>query len=107
MRTEDKELLAVGIFGTSSQLGDRIEMLLTRRREFSPRASIRRAAASTTLLAALAMTSSLAPRWIAFAQARPTFDVASVKPGDPNAPFLTGSLTPGRYTSTNATLKNL
>jgi hypothetical protein len=39
MRTESRELLAVGIFGHKSVLGDRIEMLLRRGRTFSPRAS--------------------------------------------------------------------
>lgn len=39
MRTEPRELLAVGIFGNKSRIGDRIETLLRRGRTFSPRAS--------------------------------------------------------------------
>lgn len=39
MRTESRELLAVGIFSRKSRIGDRIEMLLLRGRTFSPRVS--------------------------------------------------------------------
>jgi hypothetical protein len=34
MRTESRELLAVGIFGGKSRVGDRIEILLRRGRTF-------------------------------------------------------------------------
>jgi uncharacterized protein (TIGR03435 family) len=81
MRTE--EVLALGVFGAGSQLGERIEMLLKRGREFSPRASMARVAASVAVLLALVVAGSLAPRWIAFAQARPEFEVASVRPTPP------------------------
>ena len=39
MRTSNRELLAVGLFGGPSRLGERIELLLKRGREVSPRAS--------------------------------------------------------------------
>ena len=78
MRTE--ELLAVGIFGRSSRLGERIEMLLKRGRDFSPRASVLHVAGSAMVLTALIVAGSLAPRRIAFAQARPAFEVVSVRP---------------------------
>ncbi len=81
MQTE--ELLALSVFGRGARLGDRIEMLLKRGREFSPRASMARVAASVAVLLALVVAGSLAPRWIAFAQARPEFEVASVKPTPP------------------------
>ncbi len=82
MRTESKELLAVGIFGNKSRLGDRIEMLLRRGRTFSPRASAGGVVASALVLSGIMLAGSLAPRWIAFAQQQPrwTFEVASIKP---------------------------
>ncbi len=81
MRTESRELLAVGIFGGKSRIGDRIEMLLRRGRTFSTRASATGIATSALALSGLLIAGSLAPRWIAFAQQtlRPSFDVASVK----------------------------
>jgi uncharacterized protein (TIGR03435 family) len=76
MRTE---LLAVGILGSGSRLGDRIETLLTRRAA-NPGCSRLLGGFFTAALMALAVASSSAPRWIAFAQeARPSFEVASVK----------------------------
>jgi uncharacterized protein (TIGR03435 family) len=82
MRIESKELLAVGIFGSRSQIGDRIELLLRRGRTFSPRASVIGVTASAAILGGLVLAGSLTPRWIAFAQQpnRPSFDVTSVKP---------------------------
>ncbi len=78
-----KTFWAPGIFGKSSKLGDRIEMLLRRGREFSPRASLGRLALSGVALFGFVIASALAPRWIAFAQQpdRPSFEVVSVKVG--------------------------
>jgi uncharacterized protein (TIGR03435 family) len=78
MRKESRELLAVGIFGRAS-LGERIETLLKHRREFSARVSPLRFTASAVALLLYLFVGSQAPRWIAFAQERPTFEVASVK----------------------------
>src|SRR5580698_10038067 len=88
MRTESRELLAVGIFGAKSRIGDRIEMLLRRGRTFSARASATGITASALVLAGLVVAGSLVPRWILFAQpARQEFEVVSVKtcaaPGGP------------------------
>jgi hypothetical protein len=82
MRTDSRELLAVGALGRSSRIGDRIEMLLRRDRGFSPRASAVGVAASTVILLCITLVGSLVPRWIAFAQQppRPEFEVGSVKP---------------------------
>src|SRR5487761_973224 len=82
MKTKSRELLAVGIFGRPSRLGERIETLLRRGREFSPRASLTRVALSGVALVGFVIAGALAPRWIAFAQdaARPEFEVASVRP---------------------------
>ena len=74
------ELLASGVFGSGSRLGERIETLLRRGRDFAPGASGARIAASITALIALGAIASLSPDWIAFAQApRPAFDVVSIK----------------------------
>jgi hypothetical protein len=83
MRTESRDLLAVGIFGSSSRLGDRIEMLLRHGRTFSPRALSIGIAASAVILSGFMLAGSLTPRWIAFAQQQPhlIFEVASIKPG--------------------------
>jgi len=62
------EALASGVFGRGSRIGDRIEMLLQRGREFSPRVSARRVVAGTFILCCLAAAGSFAPQWIAFAE---------------------------------------
>jgi uncharacterized protein (TIGR03435 family) len=81
-RARRDEMLASGLFGSRSRLGDRIEMLLGRGRTFSPRASAGGIAASTVVLSGFMLAASFAPRWIAFAQqpVRPSFEVTSVKP---------------------------
>jgi uncharacterized protein (TIGR03435 family) len=91
MRTRNRELLAVGLFGHPSRLGERIELLLKRGREVSARASASRIGVSALVLLALIVAGSSAPRWIAFAQARSAFEVASiraVKPGEHAEPSL-------------------
>jgi uncharacterized protein (TIGR03435 family) len=109
MRSGSRELLAVGIFGTGSKLGDRIEMLLRRGREFSPHASWKRVASSGLVLLGFVILGALAPRWIAFAQQpdRPSYEVASVKPGDPNDRQVRVAGQGGRFTVANASLKML
>jgi uncharacterized protein (TIGR03435 family) len=85
-----KELLAIGIFGSHSRLGDRIELLLRRNRKFSEHTSGRRFAAGAAALAFLTAAGSLAPRWVALAQQPPLsqFEAASVKrsTADPAGP---------------------
>ncbi len=106
MRTE--ELLALGVFGRGSRLSDRIEMLLGRRREFSPRASCARVAVTALALLALAVAGSWAPRWIAFAQVRPSFEVASVRavmPGEHAEPSF--DISPGNLRIQRYNLKSL
>lgn len=105
MRTESRELLAVGILGRAS-LGDRMELLLKRGREFSPCVSPLRLTASLACLLVCVIAGSLAPHLIAFAQ-KAEFEVASVKPnhsGD-SGRFVRPSS--GRLTITNMTLKDL
>jgi uncharacterized protein (TIGR03435 family) len=110
MRTESRELLAVGIFGSKSRFGDRIEILLRRGRTFSAQVSATGVAAGAFFLSALMLAGALAPRWIAFAQQqpRPSFEVASVKPGDPNNRQVCVCFDPpGRFIGVNVTLKML
>lgn len=84
MRTDSRELLAIGIFGRGSRLGARIELLLRPDRVFSPRTSSAGLLASAIALTGLLIANSLAPRWIAFAQqSRLAFEVSSIKPSDP------------------------
>jgi uncharacterized protein (TIGR03435 family) len=83
--TRTEELLALGMFGGGSRLGDRIELLLERGRDFSPRASMSRVAVSAAALLGFVIAGSLAPRLIAFAQTKPAFEVASVKATNPDS----------------------
>jgi uncharacterized protein (TIGR03435 family) len=103
MRTDSRELLGVGIFGSRSHIVDRIEALLSRGRTFSPRASAARITASAIVLAVFMLVGSMAPRWIAFAQQqpRPAFEVASIKANKtaPNNSEI--HFDPGRLTAEN------
>ncbi|HEX4138277.1 MAG TPA: TIGR03435 family protein [Bryobacteraceae bacterium] len=110
MRTDSRELLAVGILGNKSKIGNRIELLMRRGRTFSPRASASGIIGSTIILGGLLLAGSLTPRWIAFAQeqAKLEFEVASIK----LAPAVSGDfrlfwVPVGRFIATSATLKDL
>ena len=111
MRTESRELLAVGIFGNKSRLGDRIEVLLRRGRTFSPRASAGGVVASAFVLSGLMLAGALAPRWIAFAQQapQPSFEVSSVKRNTSGGDWDTHSGPPesAGFRANNMTLKML
>jgi uncharacterized protein (TIGR03435 family) len=111
MRTKSRELLAVGIFGNKSRLGDRIEMLLRRGRTFSPRASAGGVVASAAVLGALMLASAFAPRWIAFAQQAPlpSFEVSSIKRNTSGGDWDTHSGPPesAGFRANNMTLKML
>ena len=80
------EVLASGVLGPASRLSDRIELLLRQSRRFSPRVSLGRVAVGVLALAALAAVGSRAPQWIAFAQEKPEFAVASIKPETTRVP---------------------
>ena len=110
-RARRGEMLASGLFGRGSRLGDRIEMLLRRGRTFSPRASAGGVAVSAAVLAGLMLAGSLAPRWIAFAQQapQPSFEVASVKRNTSGGDWDTHSGPPDSagFRANNMTLKML
>jgi uncharacterized protein (TIGR03435 family) len=110
-RARRGEILASGIFGSNSRLGDRIEMLLRRGRTFSPQASVTGIAASAVVLSALLLAGSLAPHWIAFAQQapQPSFEVASVKRNTSGGDWDTHSGPPESegFRANNMTLKML
>ncbi len=75
------EVLASGLFGRGTRVGNRIERLLRRGQMFSPHVSGTRAVIGMAVLSALMFAGSLTPRWIAFArEPLAAFDVASVKP---------------------------
>jgi uncharacterized protein (TIGR03435 family) len=101
--------LASGIFGGSACIGDRIEMLLKRGREFSPRVSPLRLLAGTAILLVLVLAGSLAPRWIALAQGRLSFETASVKPfiGSSRIPATFHTLPGGRVSIGGYPLQNI
>jgi uncharacterized protein (TIGR03435 family) len=87
-----KDLLTLGAFGPTSRLCDRVEALVDRGRVFSSNVSLTRIAVSAAVLLALAAGAALVPRWLAFAQATPEFEVASIRPeagGERNSPLFT------------------
>jgi uncharacterized protein (TIGR03435 family) len=97
------ELLASGVLGPPSRLSDRIELLLRRGRQFSPRVSLGRVAVGALALAALAAVGSRAPQWIAFAQEKPEFAVASIKP-ETTRPPVSLKVNPDGISFTGVTL---
>lgn len=85
-----REMLSTGIFGRGSRLVERIDALLRKGGNFTPRASMRSVAVSALVLLFIGGLASLSPRWVAFAQqsAGLQFEVASVRPSDPNQSYI-------------------
>jgi uncharacterized protein (TIGR03435 family) len=106
MPTDPRCILAVGIFGRGSHIGNRIGILLRQNRAFSPAASAKAVAASTMALTALLLAASLAPRWIAFAQA-PAFEVATIKLSQFGTPGPVIGISAGSIALTGFTFKQL
>jgi hypothetical protein len=108
MRTEARELLAVGILGRDSRIGDRIESLLGRS-TFSSRLAPARVCAAAAALFVLTITAARAPQWIAFAQQLPPgFEVSVIKPNTSGTMLV--HMQPsagGRFTAENVTLRYL
>lgn len=110
MRTDSREMLAVGIFGSGSRLGDRIEALLARGRPFSIRVSPTGLVVTGVVLAGLATAASIVPRWIAFAQAQSgrAFEVVSIKPNNSASDQVDLARPKGnRLVATNVSLRML
>ncbi len=63
-----RQLLATGMAGRASHLGERIEALLRAGRDFAPRVSLVRVALGAAILLGLVLASAQAPHWVAFAQ---------------------------------------
>jgi uncharacterized protein (TIGR03435 family) len=104
------EILAVGIFGRETSVGDRIEVLLRRGRKFSPRVSEIDLIASLLVLGLVMLGASLVPRWITLAQQNSaiSFEVASIHPNTTGSPDSIVNLPDtGRLSVTNATLETL
>ena len=80
--TRRRAILATGMAEKASLLGDRIEMLLQRRREFTSRVNVLRLAFSAAALLVFLTVASQAPRWIAFAQDEPA-PVPAAPPAPP------------------------
>jgi uncharacterized protein (TIGR03435 family) len=105
--TRTEELLALGVFGRGSRLRERVEMLLERGRDFSPRVSRARLAISTLSLMGCVIAGALTPQWIAFAQERSAFEVASVRPNRSGERGERRDFPVGRFTATSASVKYL
>jgi beta-lactamase regulating signal transducer with metallopeptidase domain len=85
-----RQLLATGMAGRASHLGERIEALLRSGRDFAPRVSLVRVALGALVLVGLVFVGAQAPHWIAFAQEpafpqEPAVPVAPVPPVPPVA----------------------
>jgi len=65
-RTQRSALLATGMAESASHLGDRIEMLVRRGREFTPRPSPPRVAGMAFTMLAFVAAGARMPRWIVF-----------------------------------------
>jgi uncharacterized protein (TIGR03435 family) len=82
-----EELLALGVIGAKSRLGERIARLLERGREFSPRVSRVRVAVSGVALLGCVIAGAIAPRWVAFGQtSQLRFAASSIRPAAPQPP---------------------
>ena len=87
-----EQALASGVFGRGSRIGDRIEGLLEAGRQFSTRVSARRVIAGFVALCCLTAAGSLAPRWVAFAEAaRFLHEVAPIRHPDCSGTIRAGA----------------
>lgn len=102
-----EDVLAAGIFGNSFRTARRVELLIRGGRDFSARVSVGRVALSAVALMVLAAASSHTPRLVAFAQEgpRPSFEIASVKPGEPDSRRFGLGSRGTQFIVTNAPLK--
>ena len=83
-----RQLLATGMAGRASHLGERIEALLRSGRDFTPHVSLVRVTLCAAMLFALVLLTAQTPHWIAFAQERPEAPVAPIAPEPPHVPIV-------------------
>ena len=96
--TKDREILATGMAGHRSQLGDRIEILVRRTGQAAQRGSVTRVAVCTAALMVFLVAGSRAPRWVAFAQDGASHPVAAARPlPPPNPQSFLGALVAAGY----------
>jgi len=84
--TRYRTVLATGMAGSASHLGERIEILLDGRRQFTPRASHTRVAVTAAALLLLVAVGTRAPRWAVLAQSSPVPSSAARRPVGPVKP---------------------
>jgi hypothetical protein len=98
-RGQRRVVLATGMAGRASQLGERIEALLASGRQFSARASLIRVGVTTMALLALVAAGAQAPHWIALAQSTATATAAPAgdapRPVNPHGSFLAALVAAG------------
>jgi len=97
-RARRRMMLATGMAGHASQLGERIEVLLDGGRQFTPRASLLRVALTAMALLALVAGGAHAPRWIVLAQSSsaPVREVRrDAAPVNPHGSFLAALVAAG------------
>jgi beta-lactamase regulating signal transducer with metallopeptidase domain len=85
-----RQLLATGMAGRASHLGERIEALLRSGRDFAPRVSLVRVALGAMILVGLVFVGAQAPHWVAFAQepAVPPLPPVAPVPAVPPVPVV-------------------
>jgi len=91
-----RQLLATGMAGRASHLGERIEALLRSGRDFAPRVSLLSVVLGAAILVGLVFAGARAPHWIAYAQepAPPVAPVPAVPPVPPVTPVAPMPPTP-------------
>jgi len=94
-RGQRRVVLATGMAGRASQLGERIETLLASGRQFSARASFIRVGIATVALLALIAAGAQAPHWIALAQSTAAPAGDSPRPVNPHGSFLAALVAAG------------
>jgi len=94
-----RAVLATGMAGSASQLGERIEILLDSRRQFTSRASLMRIGLTAAALLALVAAGAHAPRWVVLAQSSPASPARELPRNDtavnPRGSFLAALVAAG------------
>lgn len=97
-RGQRRMLLATGMAGKGSRLGERIESLLAGGRQFSARASLLRVAAGCVALVLLVAAGAQAPHWVVLAQNKPAPEQPpehSDRPVNPHGSYLAALVAAG------------